>query len=99
MFLIGVLSFLLAAGVVQDSTATTGGEVYFRWNKYRYEASYMNNAEAAKGIRKILEDGISGSDITACDAECKRLDSTLSGLKSDLDAARAQAAIVFGTSS
>ena len=53
----------------------------------------------AGAIRKILEDGISGSDITACDAECKRLDSTLSGLKSDLDAARAQAAIVFGTPS
>ncbi len=55
--------------------------------------------EKAGAIRSILEDGISGSDITACDAECKRLDSTLSGLKSDLDAARAQAAIVFGTPS
>lgn len=49
----------------------------------------------ADAIRKILEDGITGDDIAECDNQCKRLGSTLTGLKSDLDAANKQAAIVF----
>jgi|GEM_PF-977578 len=32
------------------------GEVYFRWNKYRYEASYLDNEDAAKRIRQLLEE-------------------------------------------
>ena len=54
-------------------------------------------ARKAPAIRAILEEGITGADIAACDAECKRLDSTLAGLKADLDAARTQSATVFGT--
>ena len=49
----------------------------------------------AGAIRKILEDGITGGDIVACDNQCKRLDTTLAELKSDLAGARTQAAIVF----
>ena len=32
------------------------GAVYFRWNKYRYESSYLNNADAAAKIRQILDE-------------------------------------------
>ena len=32
------------------------GEVHFRWNKYRYEASYLDNEDAAKRIRQLLEE-------------------------------------------
>lgn len=32
------------------------GEVHFRWNKYRYEASYLDNEDAAKSIRQLLEE-------------------------------------------
>ncbi|MBR6457471.1 MAG: DUF3575 domain-containing protein [Bacteroidales bacterium] len=35
---------------------TRNGEVHFRWNKYRYEAGYMNNAEAAAQVRQMLEE-------------------------------------------
>ncbi|MBO4466400.1 MAG: DUF3575 domain-containing protein [Bacteroidales bacterium] len=32
------------------------GAVHFRWNKYRYESGYMDNAQAAATVRKILEE-------------------------------------------
>ena len=32
------------------------GAVHFRWNKYRYEAGYLNNAQAAEHIRMLLEE-------------------------------------------
>ena len=30
--------------------------VHFRWNKYRYEATYLDNADAAERIRTMLEE-------------------------------------------
>ena len=55
----------------------------------------MTAGEWLRGARARLTD--SGDPDAACDAECKRLDSTLAGLKADLDAARTQSATVFGT--
>ena len=32
------------------------GAVHFRWNKYRYESGYLDNAQAAARVRQILEE-------------------------------------------
>ena len=47
--------------VGNDALGTVGnavesGAVHFRWNKYRYESSYLDNAEAAARIRQMLDE-------------------------------------------
>ncbi|MBO4605594.1 MAG: DUF3575 domain-containing protein [Bacteroidales bacterium] len=32
------------------------GTVHFRWNKYRYESTYLDNARAAENLRQMLEE-------------------------------------------
>ena len=32
------------------------GTLHFRWNKYNYEDDYLNNAEAADKLRKLIDD-------------------------------------------
>ena len=53
-------------------------------------------SEKAGDIRKILEDGITGADISACDEQSKRLNANLQRVKKSLAAAKEQANLVFG---
>ena len=50
----------------------------------------------ADKIRSVLEAGITGCDIAACDKKVKQLDAALCGLKTAIAEARQQADVVFG---
>lgn len=52
-------------------------------------------SKKAGEIHAILEDGITGAPIAACDEQCKKLGKNLEQLKADLAEARKQAARVF----
>lgn len=51
----------------------------------------------AGAVRGILEDGITGRDVAACDERCKRLSGTLANVEEALAGARANAERVFGS--
>ena len=52
----GMLGGMWVPAEAGTKAETKNGSIHFRWNKYRYEASYMDNAEAAARVRQMIQE-------------------------------------------